>query len=129
MANPLSALVARFRPTDTDADGNPVPRLPASVSAAHALGLVEQGATLVDVRERNEWRTGHAPRAVHIPLSQVPEQARRISTQRPVVVMCATGSRSRIAAGQLRKAGYRATSLSGGIMAWQNAGGPVRTGK
>lgn len=121
--------LARFRRTELDADGNPVRRLPSSVSATDALDLVSDGATLVDVRERSEWRSGHAPHAVHIPLAQVEAQARRISPQRPVVVMCASGSRSRAAARQLRTAGFRATSLSGGIAAWQAAGGSVRSGR
>ena len=87
------------------------------------------GATLIDVREPGEWRAGHAPRAIHIPLAQVPTQTRRLSPDRPVVVMCQSGSRSRVAASQLRKAGFRATSLSGGISAWQAAGGSVRSGR
>ncbi len=129
MPSATSAFFARFRRTEVDADGNIVPKLPSSVSAGDAMSLIEEGATLVDVRERSEWRSGHAPHALHIPLAQVGTQARRISQQRPVVVMCASGARSRTAASQLRKAGYRATSLAGGIAAWQAAGGSVRGGR
>lgn len=129
MPNPLAALLSRFQRTELDAEGHRVPALPAAVSAGRALELVEEGATLVDVRERSEWRTGHAPHAVHIPLGSLEAQARRISTQRPVVVMCQSGSRSRTGVHILRTAGYRATSLSGGITAWQAAGGVVRTGR
>ncbi|MGO1341150.1 MAG: rhodanese-like domain-containing protein [Cellulosimicrobium funkei] len=43
-----------------------------------------------------------------------------------VVVVCASGMRSRTAARQLRSLGYAATSLSGGLGAWQAAGGAVR---
>lgn len=98
----------------------------AKVNAARALDLVKEGATLVDVRENNEWKSGHAPRAVHIPLGQIDQGARRLTKARPVVVVCASGMRSRTAAKQLRTLGYEATSVSGGMAAWQRAGGEVR---
>ncbi|MHB1063727.1 MAG: rhodanese-like domain-containing protein [Georgenia sp.] len=97
-----------------------------SVDAARAVALVRDGAALVDVRERAEWRSGHAPQAVHIPLGEITTRANRLHKDRPVVVMCATGMRSRTGAKQLRSLGYEATSLSGGIGAWQRAGGAVR---
>lgn len=101
-------------------------RVRPSVNAARALELVKDGATLVDVRETSEWRSGHAPRAVHIPLGQIDQGARRLTKSRPVVVVCASGMRSRTAAKQLRTLGYEATSVSGGMAAWQRAGGEVR---
>ena len=96
------------------------------MNAARALDLVKEGATLVDVRENNEWKSGHAPRAVHIPLGQIDQGARRLTKTRPVVVVCASGMRSRTAAKQLRALGYEATSVSGGMAALQRAGGEVR---
>lgn len=129
MSNPFSSLLSRFGRTSDDDAPAKGPQLPSSVHAQQALELVADGATLVDVRESGEWRAGHAPRAVHIPLSQVAAQTRRLSPDHPVVVMCQSGSRSRVAASQLRKAGFRATSLSGGIGAWQAAGGSVRSGR
>ncbi|MCR6688491.1 rhodanese-like domain-containing protein [Cellulomonas sp.] len=105
----------------TPADGS----LKHSVKAAVAIELVAQGATLVDVREAGEWRTGHAPRAVHVPLGQVAQGARRLPKGRPVVVVCASGMRSRAGAQQLRDLGFQATSVSGGMAAWQRAGGEV----
>jgi rhodanese-related sulfurtransferase len=101
-------------------------RLRPTVNAARALDLVAEGATLVDVRENSEWKSGHAPRAVHIPLGQIDQGARRLTKGRPVVVVCASGMRSRTAAKQLRAAGFEATSVSGGMGAWQRAGGEVR---
>jgi rhodanese-related sulfurtransferase len=60
------------------------------------------------------------------PTSSVLARLRRLHQGRPVVVMCATGMRSRTAARHLRGLGYDAASLSGGIGAWQRAGGTVR---
>jgi len=104
------------------ADGS----LGSRIDAARALDLVKDGATLLDVRETSEWRSGHAPRAIHIPLGQIDQAPRRLHQGRPVVVMCASGMRSRTAAKQLRGLGFDAASLKGGIPAWQRAGGEVR---
>ena len=100
--------------------------LGSAVKADRALELVTGGATLVDVRESSEWKSGHAPRAVHIPLGQIDSGARRLPKGRAVVVVCASGMRSRTAAKHLRGLGFDAASLSGGIVAWQRAGGEVR---
>ena len=96
------------------------------VRAERALELVRDGATLIDVRTRAEWRTGHAPQAVHAPLDDLNRALRRLPPGATVVVMCATGMRSRSAAAHLRAEGFVATSLSGGIGAWRSAGGAVR---
>ncbi|WP_448631633.1 rhodanese-like domain-containing protein [Cellulomonas soli] len=101
-------------------------RLRASVDATRALELVREGAAVLDVRERSEWKTGHAPQAVHVPLGEIETAPRRLRQGTPVVVMCASGMRSRTAAKRLRALGYDATSLSGGVAAWQRAGGAVR---
>jgi rhodanese-related sulfurtransferase len=101
-------------------------RLRPKVKVAQALELVRDGATLLDVRENNEWKSGHAPGAIHVPLGDIDKAPRRIKQGRPVVVMCASGMRSRTAAKHLRGLGYDATSLSGGMAAWQHAGGAVR---
>ncbi|KGM14208.1 rhodanese-like domain-containing protein [Cellulomonas bogoriensis] len=97
-----------------------------TVSAPRALEMVRDGAVVLDVRERAEWKTGHAPHAVHVPLGDIAKAPGRLGKDRPVVVMCASGMRSRTAAKHLRDAGLTATSLSGGIGAWQAAGGAVR---
>ena len=101
-------------------------RLRPKVKVAQALELVRDGATLLDVRENGEWKSGHAPGAIHVPLGDIDKAPRRIKQGRPVVVMCASGMRSRTAAKHLRSLGYDATSLSGGMAAWQRAGGAVR---
>jgi rhodanese-related sulfurtransferase len=100
--------------------------LPHSVPAKRVFDLIQDGAVLVDVREISEWRSGHAPQARHITLGRLPSEAGRLRKDVPVVVMCASGVRSRSGAAQLRSMGYQATSLSGGIAAWRSAGGAVK---
>ena len=100
-------------------------RLGSTVKAVRALDLVRGGATVLDVRENSEWKSGHAPGAVHVALGNIDQAPKRLRRDRRVVVMCATGVRSRTAARRLRGFGYDAASLSGGIGAWQRAGGAV----
>src|SRR5665647_1079827 len=104
------------------ADGS----LGSKIKAERALELVRGGATLLDVRENSEWKSGHAPGAVHVALADIDKAPRRLRQGRPVVVMCASGMRSRTAAKHLRGLGWDAASLSGGMMAWQRAGGEIR---
>jgi rhodanese-related sulfurtransferase len=95
------------------------------VSAVQAASLAEGGAILLDVREPREWRAGHAPRARHIPLSQVSRRAGELPAGRAVVTVCHSGARSAVAAALLARQGREVSSLSGGMRAWARAGLPV----
>lgn len=101
-------------------------RLKATVDTSQAIAMVRDGAALLDVREPHEWRAGHAPQAIHVPLGQLDKAQRRLPKDGPVLVMCASGMRSRTAAKRLRALGLEAASVSGGLTAWQQAGGAVR---
>lgn len=100
-------------------------QLPAAVRVEDAVALVRDGALLVDVRENHEWKAGHAREAIHIPLGKITNSTGRLSKGRPVVVVCASGNRSRQGAKLLRSQGINATSLKGGMHAWRNAGGSL----
>ena len=78
---------------------------------------------LVDVREDGEWAAGHAPGAVHIPLSAL--GVTDVPTDRPVVAVCRSGNRSGVAAAQLAQAGFKVANMAGGMTAWMSAGLPV----
>jgi rhodanese-related sulfurtransferase len=98
------------------------------ISAADALREHEAGgATFLDVRDLQEVNLGKIPGAVHISRgtmetkieAAVPRDAR-------VVVYCASGNRSALAADTLRQLGYsRVASLSGGFRAWAESGGDI----
>src|SRR5207244_6753291 len=96
--------------------------------AKRAQELVDDGAVLVDVRERDEWEQGRIPGAVHVPrgyLEQRIEQAAP-DRSRPVVLYCAAGNRSAFAAKTLAELGYqRPVSLAGGYTDWQRTGLPT----
>ncbi len=85
------------------------------------------GAVLLDVREEPEWRAGHAPGAVHAPLSALRSGAPlpAAARDRPLVVICRSGQRSQHAAALLTRRGRRAVDVEGGMHAWAGAGLPV----
>lgn len=77
------------------------------------------GPVVVDVRNVGELIAGTIPDAVNIPLAQLPKRLDEIPRDRPVVVHCAGGYRSSVAASVLRKAGWSDVSdLLGGFNAW-----------
>jgi rhodanese-related sulfurtransferase len=96
-----------------------------SVSAAQAAALAADGAILLDVREPHEWQAGHAPRARHIPLSEIPRRSAELPRGRAVVTVCRSGARSARAAALLARDGREVSNLSGGMHAWARAGLPV----
>ncbi len=84
---------------------------------------------LLDVRQPDEFRQGHIAGAKLIPLSELSRRINEIPKDREVVCVCRSGSRSGMAARQLTAAGFQAVNLSGGMMAWQRAGYPVKRGQ
>ncbi|HEX7996693.1 MAG TPA: rhodanese-like domain-containing protein [Streptosporangiaceae bacterium] len=87
--------------------------------------MQEQGAILLDVREDAEWRTGHAPRARHISLRQLPSRLCDVPSNRTVITVCRSGHRSAQAAALLARDGRDSVNLAGGMHAWARAGLPV----
>ncbi|MFF5935191.1 rhodanese-like domain-containing protein [Streptomyces sp. NPDC012508] len=84
-------------------------------------------AVLLDVREQVEWNAGHAPDAVHAPLSRLATGAAlpAAAQGRPLVVICRSGHRSQQAAKLLTGRGIEAIDVKGGMNAWADAGLPV----
>ncbi|MFD5408760.1 rhodanese-like domain-containing protein [Streptomyces nojiriensis] len=103
-------------------------RGPARVTPAQAHRRISDGAAvLLDVREQAEWNAGHVPGAVHAPLSRLLTGAALPATarNRPLVVICRSGQRSRQAAELLTGRGGDAVDVKGGMNAWTSAGLPV----
>lgn len=98
------------------------------ISPDEAVRRTQAGdAVLVDVRERVEWNAGHAPQAVHLPLSRLMAYAElpKAAGGRPVVAVCRSGHRSRQAARLLAARGHDVVDVKGGMTAWERAGLPV----
>jgi len=92
--------------------------------------LAHGGVTLVDVRHPNEWAEGHIAGARHIPLGYLAERIDEIPRTKPIVLQCAGGTRSAIAASILRSQGVeQVINLSGGYGDWRKANLPTTTDK
>jgi rhodanese-related sulfurtransferase len=99
------------------------------VTVADVQALQASGAAvaLIDVREGNEWQMGHIPGAVHISRGTLEGAIEaRVPREQQVVLYCASGNRSALAAVNLQEMGYaNVSSMAGGIKGWVAAGGPL----
>lgn len=97
------------------------------IDIAQVDGFLEQGPTVIDVREPNEYLVGFVPGALNIPrgvlefkLDSFPQLADR---DRPVLLYCKSGGRSALAAWTLQQLGFSSVvSLAGGFDGWAAAG-------
>lgn len=101
-----------------------------SVTTLEATQLINrQDALVLDVREQAEFAQSHILNARWLPLSQLEARAGEIEKfkDKPLIVYCASGSRSSTAASALTKRGFsKVVNLAGGFVAWQQAGLPVQ---
>jgi hydroxyacylglutathione hydrolase len=78
---------------------------------------------VVDVREPSEYKQGHVPGALLIPLGQLSSRLGELDPDKPVAVICASGSRSQSAAALLGQKGFKTVyNVSGGTSAWRHSG-------
>jgi rhodanese-related sulfurtransferase/glyoxylase-like metal-dependent hydrolase (beta-lactamase superfamily II) len=81
---------------------------------------------LLDVRNPREWSTKHIDGSVNVPLNHLQERIAEVPRDRPVVVHCAGGYRSSIAASILHQHGItQLTEMAGGLAAWDAAKLPI----
>jgi rhodanese-related sulfurtransferase/glyoxylase-like metal-dependent hydrolase (beta-lactamase superfamily II) len=81
---------------------------------------------VLDVRERWEYEDGHVPGAVLMPLGELRARLGELNPEKPVAVICASGSRSQSAAALLAQKGFATVyNVRGGTFAWQRARLPL----
>ena len=98
----------------------------AVVDVVEAQRRHQEGAMLIDVRESREWKDGHAPGAVHIPLGALGARIGELPEDRDILLICHSGGRSSAAQRTLLGRGYaRALNVSGGMSAWQRSRLPM----
>jgi rhodanese-related sulfurtransferase len=90
---------------------------------------LQDGDFLLDVREDDEWRAGHAPGALHIPMSEFVARYGELTEAAPqdgrVNVICRSGGRSAQVTMYLTQQGIEAVNVDGGMGAWAAAGRQV----
>ncbi len=84
---------------------------------------------LLDVRQPDEYQSGHIPGASLIPLQELPRRIKDLPKDREIICVCRSGNRSHAATQQLTAAGYNAVNLQGGMINWSRHGLPVKTGR
>jgi sulfur-carrier protein adenylyltransferase/sulfurtransferase len=105
----------------------PVSSMDADEAKAYMAGHREDDYTVLDVRQPGEYEDEHLPGARLIPLPQLSEAYSSLDPEKPVIVHCAVGGRSRVAAQMLSGHGFKEVyNLAGGIKAFKGpkAAGP-----
>ena len=107
------------------------------LSGMKSIGPVEatqlsnrEDAVFLDIRDEGEYKVGHIPDAIHIPMKQFAERAGELEKHknRPVIAYCRSGARSTAVGSILKKHGFENVyNLGGGLQAWTNANLPIST--
>ena len=99
-----------------------------SVSVQDASAQAEDDALIVDVREPDEFAQVRVAGSVLLPLSEFVARCNELPADRPLLMLCKSGARSASATQYLLRQGYpRVANVTGGIVAWYQAGLPVTT--
>lgn len=103
-----------------------------SLSPVEATLLINrEDAHIVDVREVDEFASGHLPEAKNIPVAKLADRVAELEKfkDKPIILCCASGMRSGKASDELKKHGFsKLYNLAGGVDAWVGAGYPVKKG-
>ncbi len=76
--------------------------------------LVKQGAQIVDVRTKGEYRSGHSKKSINIPLDNLSNSLGKLNKDKPVITCCASGMRSASAKSTLKSNGFKEVYNGGG---------------
>lgn len=91
---------------------------------------LSEGARVIDVREMDEYVSGHVSGATHIPLGTVPTNMESFRSEDDVYVICHSGGRSMRACEFLHDQGIvNVVNIIGGTAGWIALGNPVTTGQ
>ena len=119
------ALVAGTAACSSDSAGSS--SAVSTVAPSDAAALIDDGATVIDVRTPAEFAAGHIPGALNINVESgsFAEEIAELEQSETYVVYCRTGRRSALAADQMAEAGFTTVKDLGGLSSWANAGYPV----
>lgn len=89
------------------------------ISSKQARELVKSGAKLVDVRSPAEFVSGHIPGAVNMPVNEIGSRFEHLGAKdKPVIVYCASGTRSALARSVLKGKGFAQVFNLGSMNRW-----------
>lgn len=98
-----------------------------AVPAAQVVRLINNGARVVDVRDQENFSSGHIIDSINIPAAELSAGLdARLDKARTIVLVCDSGSKAGQLVGQLRKSGVETVfSLQGGLGGWQRDNLPI----
>nr|WP_204842909.1 rhodanese-like domain-containing protein [Saccharothrix algeriensis] len=96
-----------------------------SVEVSAVPAELPAGKVLLDVREADEWAAGHAPGALHVPMSELAQRLEELPGDSEFYVVCRAGGRSARVTQYLNANGWDATNVDGGMQVWAAAGRPL----
>ena len=99
------------------------------ISASDAKAMLETNKSifLLDVRTPQEYSQGRLTGSTLIPISEIERRIQEVPKNKPVVVYCAVGSRSRSATDFLSRQGYKDVyNMKDGIVGWYRNGFPIQ---
>lgn len=97
------------------------------VSTAQLTRLINDGATIIDLRKAEDFRESHISDAINIPLETLESKISNLNKSKPVAVYCYQGISSNKAVKQLQKAGFDVKQLTGGFAGWIKNSLPVNS--
>lgn len=101
----------------------PLERVPQLDPVCLAQLGASSDVTVVDVRGSDEWKHGHLPGAVHIPLASLPNRIGELTQCSQIVLQCQSGGRSSVAASFIKARGIaNVSNLVGGLDGWAKQG-------
>lgn len=101
---------------------------PQEIDVDELAARLDGGAIVIDVREADEYESGHVPGARFLPLSELQNRSGEVPADEPVLIICKSGGRSMRACQFLAPLGHDVTNVAGGTMAWVDSGREVVTG-
>ncbi|HEX5404564.1 MAG TPA: rhodanese-like domain-containing protein [Pseudonocardiaceae bacterium] len=101
------------------------PETVPTVAVAEVADELPEGVLLLDVREDDEWAAGHAPNALHIPMSELAGRLGELPQDDNLFVVCRGGGRSARVTAYLNGNGWDAVNVAGGMRSWADSGRPL----
>src|ERR1044072_7233193 len=99
-----------------------MPQQVPTVTVPDVPAELPQNTVLLDVREQDEWDAGHAPNALHIPMSELAGRLAELPAEQEVLVICRSGGRSARVTAYLNANGWEARNVDRGRQRWAATG-------
>ncbi len=102
-----------------------------SISTVQAVRLINQGARVIDIRDKSQFDSGHIVNSINIPAAELDgEGDKRLKSSKSIILVCDNGSKSSQCITPLKKSGRENIfNLQGGLASWRQENLPILTSK